>query len=58
MSMFTTIWFYFCIPVMRWIVVIFIAHAFLNPLLTTWAGDMLAQFWQMLTDELRGLLPW
>lgn len=58
MNLVTTIGFYFCVPIIRYLVVIFIAHAFLGPLINTWAGDLLVHYGQQLMDAWRELLPW
>lgn len=47
---------YFIKPVLIWILVFFIAQAFMWPMATTWAGDLLATFWAQAIDELKGLI--
>lgn len=47
---------YFIKPVLIWILVFFIAQAFMWPMVTTWAGDLLATFWAQAIDELKGLI--
>ena len=46
--------FYFVVPTLRWLLAIFLVMNFIVPLSTTWAGDMLAHFFQMLSDEVHG----
>lgn len=48
--------FYFVVPVMKWLLVIFLILNFLIPLMNAWAVDMLSHFFQMLADELRGFV--
>ncbi len=56
MGMFESLAHYFIKPVALWLLAIFIVQAFFFPMATTWAGDMLAMFWQMAVDEVKDLL--
>ena len=55
MGMFESLAHYFIKPVLLWILAIFVIQAFFWPMATTWAGDMLAMFWQMAVDEAKDL---
>ena len=55
MGMFESLVHYFVRPVLLWILAIFVIQAFFWPMATTWAGDMLAMFWQMAVDEAKDL---
>ena len=55
MGMFESLAHYFIKPVALWILAIFVIQAFFWPMATTWAGDMLAMFWQMAVDEAKDL---
>ena len=55
MGMFESLAHYFVRPVALWILAIFVVQAFFFPMATTWAGDMLAMFWQMAVDEAKDL---
>ena len=55
MGMFESLVHYFIKPVALWILAIFVIQAFFWPMATTWAGDMLAMFWQMAVDEAKDL---
>ena len=55
MGMFESLVHYFVRPVALWILAIFVVQAFFFPMATTWAGDMLAMFWQMAVDEAKDL---
>ena len=46
---------YFVKPVAIWLLVIFVAQAFMWPMVTTWAGDLLSMFWTQALDEIKGL---
>jgi len=46
--------FYFAVPVIRWLLAIFLVLNFLFPLIVTWSGDMIGMFMQQTSDELRG----
>lgn len=48
--------FFFVVPVVRWLLAVFLVLNFLAPLLTAWAGDMLGMFFQQAHDELRGFI--
>ena len=55
MGMFESLAHYFIKPVALWLLAIFVIQAFFWPMATTWAGDMLAMFWQMAADEVKDL---
>ena len=55
MGMLESLAHYFIKPVALWILAIFVVQAFFWPMATTWAGDMLAMFWQMAVDEVKDL---
>ena len=55
MGMFESLANYFIKPVLLWLLAIFVIQAFFWPMATTWAGDMLAMFWQMAVDEAKDL---
>ena len=56
MSMFESLAHYFLKPVALWLLVIFVAQAFFWPMMTTWAGDMLAMIWDQALDQIKGLI--
>lgn len=46
---------YFVKPIAIWLLVIFVAQAFMLPMVATWAGDLLSMFWSQALDEIKGL---
>ena len=55
MGMFESLAHYFIKPVAAWLLILFVAEAFMWPMVTTWAGDLLATFWSQAVDQVKGL---
>lgn len=55
MGMFESLAHYFIKPVAAWLLILFVAEAFMFPLVTTWAGDLLSTFLAQAVDQAKSL---